>query len=140
MAAASTARTARSESTIWACVDPAVTVQPGWKSTCTSTIGRATARTHAPREARRSDRTATDGDYSGRPDADAPPVAALGHRARSLRKRRARVSGGNCGRGATGPARVRALHACGVCRGPLPAPLRPGRRGGDDQVRLPLLG
>ena len=83
-----------------ACVDPTVVSEPGWKSMCTSTIGNASASTQAPGDARgnatprspRKDvRTATGGHYSGRPDADAPPVAALGHGDRPLRKRRPRV-------------------------------------------------
>src|SRR4051812_39457267 len=120
-----------------ACVDPAVTVKPGWKSTCTSTTGRAIARTHAPGEARRSDRTATDGDYS-RPDADAPPLAALGHGARSLRRIRPRVARKRPGRPPARPDPLRAADAGDLRGGLPPAGLRPDRRGGDDQVRLPL--
>ena len=77
---------------------PIVVSQPGWKSTWTSRIGKASASTQAPGDARgnatpRSPpndvRAATGGHYSGRPDAHAPPVAALRYGARSLRKRSA---------------------------------------------------
>src|SRR3954449_8856509 len=92
---------------MWACEEPTDAENPGWKSTWTRVIGRAIARTHAPGEARRSDRTATDGDYS-RPDADAPPLAAHGHGARSLRRVRPGVAGQRFRRA---PTRSRSLRS-----------------------------
>src|SRR4051794_15034035 len=131
--------TARSERTIWACAEPADAETPGWKSTWTSVMGSAIARTHAPglALARRSDRTATDGDYS-RPDADAPPLAAHGHDAWSLRWVRPGVAGQRSRRAPARPGRLREDDPRHLRRRLRPARLRPDGRGGDDQVRLPV--
>ena len=121
--------------------------QPGWKSMWTSTIGKARASTQAPADARgkatprsppKDVRAATGGHYSGRPDADAPSVAALRYGARPLRKRCTRVPGKHRGSAPARPGRVRPLHAGDLRRRLLPGPARPDRGGGDDQVRLPL--
>ena len=95
-------------------LEPIVVSQPGWKSMWTSTIGKARASTQAPADARgkatprsppKDVRAATGGHYSGRPDANAPSVAALCYGARPLRKRCTRVPGKHRGSAAARPGR-----------------------------------
>src|SRR6185503_12238748 len=133
-------------------VDPTVTVNPGWKRTCKNRIGKAAASTSVPGEesesrtavarARWEDPpsvlTATGGHYSGGPNADAPPVAALGHGDRPVRECRPRASRRPCGGARAPPRSLRPVLPRRLRRRVLPGAPRPHRRGGDDQVRLPL--
>ena len=70
---------------------------------------------------------------------NAPPVAALRHGARNSTEASHSGSWRASSRPVElGPARLRALHARDLRRRLPPDPARPDRRGGDDQVRLPL--
>ena len=113
----------------------------------TSRIGKASASTQAPADARGKATPRSPPKTSGPPPA-ATIVDARMH-TRLLWRRSATALGlyGSVALGflasivaarRLGPDRVRPLHARDLRRRLLPGPARPDRRGGDDQVRLPL--